>query len=332
MGITANSGPFVGFGITQTSSGLTQEYNEERGPSVFDLGICMMDPRPQFNYKPGNAIGSQVKAFFNDAGKVDYIPYAISSAAISQSSATVPTANTALTLVPLSTLGAFQTTIIAPESGIATSVIAIDSTASVLVFGQSGTVAVWNPAGGAGRVVSVTHTSCLDCVTGNVYTILGRDVYGFKMQETIVPSTVTATGTGRKAFKYIQSIIAATTIGSTGVGIGFGDTFGLPIKFPYNTIDLNLGVSTGYQSIVNTVSATSSNTITASTAVTQTASMPDVRGTWTSSIATTGTSATIATGAAVRIQIRQRITPQMVSAVTASDQTSIFGAAQYSTF
>lgn len=331
MGITANSGPFLGFGITQTSSGLVQEYNEERGPSAFDLGSGMMDPRSYFNYKPGNPAGYQVKVLYEGVGQIDYIPFAISSMAISPSASTVPSAGAVLTLSPQSTYGAIQTTIIAPESGISTSVIAIDSTASVLTFGQSGTIAVWNPAAGTGRNISITMSATE--ATAQVMTVFGRDMYGIKMQESITASTLSSVGIGRKAFKYISSILpATTTITSTGVGIGFGDTFGMPIKFPYTTQDLSLSLSTGYQSIMNTVSATSSNTTTASTAATQTSTMPDIRGTWLSSVATTGTIGSIASGAAVRVQIRQRITAIMASNVTASDQTSIFGIAQYSTF
>ena len=154
MGITANSGPYVQYGITQTSSGAVTEYNEERAPAVLDLGQAMLDPRPYFNYGPGNAVGTQLKAFYdNNTATVDYCPWTANSSAISGSSATVPVAGVALTLTPLASFGAIQTTIIAPETGQSVSVIAIDSTANVLTFGSGGTIACWNPNAGSGRCI-----------------------------------------------------------------------------------------------------------------------------------------------------------------------------------
>jgi hypothetical protein len=46
MVINANSGPSVQFGISQTSSGQVMQYNEDRAPSIDDLGTGFMDPRP----------------------------------------------------------------------------------------------------------------------------------------------------------------------------------------------------------------------------------------------------------------------------------------------
>jgi hypothetical protein len=329
MGITAISGPQVVYGVAQTSTGGTQEYNEERGPSLFDLGQATGDPRFYFNYDPGSPVGTQVKGFYGQRAQVDYIPYGISSCAISQSSGTVPTAGTALTLAPLSTLGAFATTIIAPETGKSVSVVAIDSTAAVLTFGSGGTVALWNPQAGTGRAISITTSSSGDVVAGNGYTVFGRDMYGIKMEETILASTVTATGVGKKAFKYISQIIASTTVTSTGVGIGFIDTFGFPLRFNYVTPDVVISFSTNYQSAMTAATASSSTTTTASTA-TQTSTTGDVRGTWASTIATTGTSATIATGGAVRVYCSQNITATMASNITFTDTTAMFGNAQFS--
>ena len=71
------------------------------------------------------------------------------------------------------------------------------------------------------------------------------------------------------------------------------------------------------------VGQNSSGAITvASTAATQTSTTPDIRGTYASSTATTG--------GALRVQIMQMITPTMLASVTASDATSVFGIAQYS--
>ena len=330
MGITANSGPFVQYGITQTSSGAVTEYNEERGPATFDLGFGVLDPRPNFNYGPGNAVGTQLKSFYNGWVSADWIPYAINSSAISMSSATpIATGTSAVTITAYASNGVTLTTIIAPENGTTVTCWAIDSTAAVLPFGQSGTIAAWNPASGTGRVINLTTTTTN--ATPIICLVNGRDMYGFKMTEAITASTLSSVGIGRKAFKYITSVICATTtINSTGLGIGFIDTFGLPLKLPYMTNDMSIAFSTNYFSPIAAVAVTSAIVSAAST-TTQTSTTSDVRGVYASTIATNGTAANIISGsAAVRVQIKQNITANMVSAITASDQTAFFGLTQYS--
>ncbi len=329
MGITANSGPMVSYGITQTSTGGTTEYNEERGPSLYDLGHGVLDPRYYFNYDPGNPVGTRLYGFFGTRALVDYMPFTANSSAISGSSATVPVAGTALTLTPLASFGAIQTTIIAPETGTSTSVIAIDSTAAVVTYGTGGTIAIWNPAAGSGRVISLTKAST--DATALVYTVNGRDMYGIKMTETITASTLSSVGIGRKAFKYISSIVpATTTINSTGVGVGFIDTFGFPL---YTTYFGQTAVTVSSAPMVPTsITLSSVNAVVASTVATATSTVPDARGTYTSSIATAGTTTTIPAGTAVRITISQPITPAMTNSVTATDTSGMFGITQYSGF
>ncbi len=339
MAITAWSGPLVGFGISQASSGLVSQYNEERGPSVFDLGQGMIDPRSQYNYKPGSPVGTQIKVLFDQTALVDYIPFAATSSSILPSSASgAPVAGTALTLTPISSLGAFQTTIIAPETGQAVSVIAIDSTAATLNYGQGGTIAAWNPAAGTGRAIQVINSSNANT---EQYIVRGRDMYGFKMTETILASTTsTGTGVGQKAFKYIQSVTpsTATTISATGVGIGFADKFGMPLVANYfgNT---SVVTSTGGLYSKSLTSFTSVESLVGSTAATQTSTTPDVRGVTspTSIFTTNGTSAngaggTNAQSTGARITILQYVTANMVFGVTATSAATVFGPAQFSDF
>ena len=316
MGITAVSGPQVAFGITTTSTGQVQDYNEERGPSLYDLGTAAMDPRYQFAYAPGSAVGTRVYGFYNNAAIVDYVPTTLQTSAIAVSSATAPTAGTALTLASASSaVGTYATTIIAPETGTTSeNLIAIDSTAQYLSFGQSGTIAIWNPAAGTGRQLTLT-TAGNSSLDGGSWSIAGRDMYGFKMTETISVSSQAMTT--RKAFKYVSSVVAATTIGSTGIRIGFNDTFGLPL----------LATNTGYGlriKLTPTASlqyANSSGPITTGSTATQAATSSDPRGTYASTTASNGT---------LRLQIVQEITPAMVNSISATDYSGMFGATQYS--
>lgn len=317
MGVTAISGPHLVYGQTQISSGSVGEYNEERGPSLYDLGTGVMDPRFNFSYSPGSAVGTRVYGFANNAAMVDFVPMTLQTSAIAVSSATAPVAATALTLAAgSSALGTYTTTIIAPETGRETaSLIAIDSTAAYLTYGSNDTVAVWNPAAGAGRQITLATAGNSSNDVGS-WTVFGRDVYGFKISETISVSTQ-AMAT-RKAFKYVQAIYAPATVGATGVKVGFNDTFGLPL-LAGNT---GLGLLIKLTPTASLQYALSSGPITTGSTATQTATSSDPRGTYASTTASNGT---------LRLQIVQSITPAMTNAITPTDYSAMFGAAHYST-
>jgi hypothetical protein len=150
------------------------------------------------------------------------------------------------------------------------------------------------------------------------FTILGRDMYGFKMSETIAAGSTTLTG--KKAFKYITSIQASTTLTSTGFLIGYGDVFGFPLKLPY--VSINTAVAFSSNALTFTAGTVSSVTVVlASTVATQTSTTPDVRGTYASSIASNGT---------VRMQMIQNTDAFQMSQITASDVSPLFGGTQFS--
>jgi hypothetical protein len=206
---------------------------------------------------------------------------------------------------------------VAPETGQTVSVIAIDSTAATLPFGSAGTAALWNPAAGTGRALSIVPSSNLDA---GPWTIIGRDMYGYKITETILSSQVTAT---QKTYKYVSSIIAATTITSTGVSIGLTDTYGFPMAVAYSGANVSVGMSSGAGggAIVNTIVLSTVNSLFASTAATQSSTTPDVRGTFTSSIASNGAN-----------RLQMIVTPGATAFATVGTTTigPIFGATQFS--
>lgn len=311
MGITAISGPHISYGIVQTSSGLTNEYNEQRSPDVSDLGYSMMDPRPYFSYQPGGAVTETVNGFFNAGAYIDYVPSAVSSNNLATNQA--PVANTALTLTAGS--GVTSTTIVAPETGLTTgTLLCIDSTAATLAYGTAGTVQMWNPAAGTGRCVSITTSSSGD---GGSWSIYGRDMYGIPMTENLSVTGSSATVTSRKAFKYISAIKASTTITSTGIIVGVSDTFGLPLLAKNTGLNLTVRIIT----TSSLVSANSSGPITTGSTATQTATSSDPRGTYASTTATNGTN---------RLQMWMPVTPAMTYGVTATDTSLLFGATQFS--
>jgi hypothetical protein len=344
MSLTANSGPFLSYGAVTQANGTVTEYNDERGPSIFDLGTLFADPRGAFSYKPGSRQGTDIFGFFNNRYTVDYIPSAISSNLLmtstfsSTNSFAFTTANpvtapaliwpTCAIAVNLfsSKTGITPTTIVAPETGRATgTLLCIDSTAVMLGFGPSNTVNAWNPAGGAGRCLAITTSSSGD----GPITISGRDFYGFKITETLALTDTTRASTNAagitvktlKAYKYIASVVMSTTTTSTGVGIGTNDTYGFPLFVNYLSPDTSVFISTTAYNSSGTVVLTSA-TITLGATATATSTTGDVRGTYASTTASDGSS--------VRFVINRTITPAMAFGVSNSDYSSVFGVTQYS--
>jgi len=96
MSITANSGPYIAFG--QNTIGTITDYNPDLGPSLFWGGVGRIDPRPNFNYIPGQASGAFTAGFgTSDCQTISYAPYALGTAAIAAAANVV--SGTAMTLV-----------------------------------------------------------------------------------------------------------------------------------------------------------------------------------------------------------------------------------------
>jgi hypothetical protein len=312
MGITAISGPHVVYGVTQNSTGGVTEYNEQRAPSLYDLGTAFADPRANFSYRPGGAVSDQVYGIFNSRATVDAVVGTTLANNVVASQA--PVTGTALTLNTTGS-GVTQTTIVAPEDGSTVSVLCLGSTAATLTFGSADTVALWNPAAAVGRCLSVATNSSEN--TGTL-SIAGRDIYGYKMTESISILGSSAAVFTQKAYKYVSNIVlTSTTIVSTGITVGVSSIFGLPIVATYSGVDTDIRLI--FTSSL--VSANSSGAITVASTVTATSTTGDVRGTYGSSTALSATA---------RLQIAQHITAAMVAATTASDTSAIFGVTQYS--
>jgi len=321
MAITAHSGPIIAFGVTASTSPM--EYNPQRGPSLSDAADAFLDPRPAYGWQPGSGATSKVFGFYNNYGSIDVVLSSASSNALAISSNTQPVSGTAVTLTPSSAKDTFLTTITAPENGQTVSVICLGSTVIGLSYGSDGTVNVWNPAGIVGRGISITTSSSGD---GGTWTVAGRDVYGFKITETIATSSVTFTT--QKAFKYLAAtgaITASTTITSTGVSIGLSDRIGMPLFTPHNgaqLVQVNI-VSLANSSASGTVSLTSANFVAGSTATTTTTSTgADVRGTYTS---------TTVSNSSLRFQITVTPPPSAFQSLVNSNETTyLFGVTQFS--
>jgi hypothetical protein len=323
MTITAFSGPVVSFGTTPTSSAGTGllggdlEHNEQRAPSYSDLGDAMADPRVAYAYQPGSGVTAKSLGFFNNTGTVDFVPASINSIAFVVNTASSGTSTFTLAAAS-SANGTFSTTIIAPETGNVTgTLICIDSTATVLSFGSAGTLGVWNPAAGAGRNITIKPSSNLDAGS---YSIAGRDIYGYKMTETIAGGSTSLAG--KKAFKYVSSVTNTTTPTSTGILVGFGDVFGFPLAVSYVGLNATVYQSTNpFGSSAAVVALSSVVVVLASTVATQTSTTPDVRGTYASSVASNAVS---------RLQMLVTPPAASIASITSTNVAPLFGATQFS--
>jgi len=376
MSISANSGPYISFG--QNTIGLVTDYNPDLGPSLFWGGVGRIDPRPNFNYIPGQNFGAFTAGFAtSDAMTINYAPYALGNAAIAAAANVV--SGTAMTLVSTNStstgvsVGASctnyntgvavtgllmvdgfasftgviassvltvssltgtisigmtvsgtgvntGTTIVnqltGPAGGAGTYTVQGDDTASSTTmtaqatgttalaqpFGQSNTISLWNPQAMVSRAVSVTGSAS---ATGGNITISGYDIYGVPMSEVIAAPASATTVNGKKAFKYISSVVPAFT-DAHNYSIGTTDIYGFPLRsdnFGDVAINYNatgITANTGYTAAVTTSPATTST--------------GDVRGTY---------ALQSAADASKRLVVRQFITPANIGSIA-----GLFGVTQ----
>ena len=376
MSISANSGPYISFG--QNTIGLVTDYNPDLGPSLFWGGVGRIDPRPNFNYVPGQNFGAFTAGFAtSDAMTINYAPYALGNAAIAAAANVV--SGTAMTLVSTNStstgvsVGASctnyntgvavtgllmvdgfasftgviassvltvssltgtisigmtvsgtgvntGTTIVnqltGPAGGAGTYTVQGDDTASSTTmtaqatgttalaqpFGQSNTISLWNPQAMVSRAVSVTGSAS---ATGGNITISGYDIYGVPMSEVIAAPASATTVNGKKAFKYISSVVPAFT-DAHNYSIGTTDIYGFPLRsdnFGDVAINYNatgITANTGYTAAVTTSPATTST--------------GDVRGTY---------ALQSAADASKRLVVRQFITPANIGSIA-----GLFGVTQ----
>jgi len=376
MSISAFSGPVISYG--QNTIGTITDYNPDLGPSLFWGGVGRIDPRPNFNYIPGQASGAFTAGFgTSDTQTISYAPYALSTSAIAAAANVVSGAamtlvstnststgvsvnasctnyNTGTSVTGLLLLDGFAsftgviassiltvssltgtisigmtltgtgvntgTTIVNQLTGASgstgTYTVQGDDTASSTTmtaqatgtsalaqpFGQSNTVYLWNPQALVARAVNVTGSASS---TGGNITISGYDIYGVPMSEVIAAPAGATTVNGKKAFKYISSVVPAFT-DAHNYSVGTTDIYGFPLRsdfFSDVAINYNAAIitaNTGYVAAVTTSPATTTT--------------GDVRGTYALQSAADGSK---------RLAIRQFVLPANMSSFT-----GLFGVTQ----
>jgi len=190
---------------------------------------------------------------------------------------------------------------------------------NVLPQGSAGTVNLWNPQAVLSRVLTYTAASSATYTTA---TASGYDIYGYPMVESVT-LTAGSTVTGKKAFKYIKSVVLSggTADTSHAYSVGTSALVGLPIRAD-SSGELTAAAAASL-SVLNPV--TNFTGFTAAVTTPATATTGDVRGTIDLSNAT-GVNLTPATGTN-RYVIRQSPQPYNVSS-----STGLFGVTQYTNF
>jgi hypothetical protein len=101
---------------------------------------------------------------------------------------------------------------------------AVPNAASPYVNG--GVASIFNPIEGLARNVAIAANAG---ASGNACLVSGYDVFGVPMSETIT-AVAASTVWGKKAFKYIASIVPGTTDAGHTLSAGWGDTFGFNLR------------------------------------------------------------------------------------------------------
>lgn len=216
-----------------------------------------------------------------------------------------PVAATARTRAPIGNASILtNVSLTPPASSIAAAVVPNAATGQL----GAGLAAVFDSRYGAGRNLRVQGATA----NTTVLTVVGYDVHGNYMTESITVAGGTTITSGLKAFKYIASITAGGT-NATGVAVGLGDLFG----FAWRSDSYGLTVVRSNFTNVLLPVASYSPAITGPS----TATSADVRG-------TVNLAATFTSNGTSRLTIAAFPSADQVVNATPIGYTSLFGVPQ----
>jgi len=175
---------------------------------------------------------------------------------------------------------------------------------------QTPGIYLWNPMALVGRAVAVTAAASATATTA---TVSGFDIYGYPMQENITISAGNQVS-GKKAFKYIYSIVLNAADATHAYSVDTTDVFGLPLRSDtFGDILINDATS-----LEQTTLITAATNYVNADRTTATATTGDVRGTYAGFTSSTG---------ANKLIVRQSPPPYNVQSTT-----GLFGLTQYYNF
>jgi hypothetical protein len=233
--MTAFEGPLIVYG-TRNAPGQGGTNNPNKAPSPFGQGVGLLDDRAGYNVNRWGCItwmgsGGAFVPLINQA------PTALTVTNIAASQ--TATAGTALTLVSSANSGVTLVasggvTIWASGNLIPANTLVLDGLPGLITPYQNVTqpssgnpmVSLYDPTKSISRNVRITCSGDDHLAT---FLVSGYDLYGYTQTETIAGVT-TAVASGKKAFKFITSIVPAGTVSSTALTVGTGDVIGFPLR------------------------------------------------------------------------------------------------------
>lgn len=241
-------------------------------PSLDAGGMGIQDARLPWN-SANSATGAQAIGWYL-AGPhpvIDAVPSTLSTVAIS--AAAVPTAGTPLVLVSSSGAGITvlsSSALVLPSlNTIPSGTLVIDSSPAVIRFGASDYTVFYDAGTSIARNIQIRSVGD---DSGATFLVSGYDLYGYPMTERITGSSgAPGTATGKKAFKFVTSIVPAGTLSGSNVSVGQGDTYGLPLL---------LNATTALMGFWNNLIITGAGTATVADTNAPTSVTGDVRGTY----------------------------------------------------
>lgn len=293
--------------------------NPDLAPSLIWGGIGIRDPRWLPRIGAGALVAggyaNQDAGWYMSAGGLvvcDQVPAQLQSNNIAAAQGV--TSGTAMTLAAASTgitvLASALSLLIPIGATIPAGALVIDGNTAYQGGGSSNGFKFFNPTAGVARAVRVTAAAD---ATGGAIVVNGYDIYGQPMTESIT-AVASTTVSGKKAFKYIVSIVPGVTDAGHNYSVGTSDIFGLNVRadfFAYTRIVWD-----------NTVIIANTGFVAAVTTDPATATTGDVRGTYATQSASDGTK-----------RLQMFVAPSvatMVASSLANAQVGLIGVEQYS--
>lgn len=190
---------------------------------------------------------------------------------------TLAGASTGITVVPAGGFFLFPKAVTVPAGA-----LCLDGSPAIFRFGSGFITGFYDPGSMLSRAVSVTGVAG---GTGGDFLVSGYDAYGEAMSETITATAGATSVNGKKAFKFVSSIVPQFT-DAHNYSFGTTDIFGFPLlaaSFYDQTINWN-----------NALIVASTGFVAAVTAA-PTATTGDVRGTYAVQSASDGTKRLVVT-------------------------------------
>ncbi len=225
---TAVSGPFVAYGYNALPSGGGQN-NEEAGPGAMFGGNGFLDPRVGYDNRRSGwvASGTEYRRVLSatpqalGAANIAALAHVVSGTAM-----TLATASTGITV-----LGAAGLYVNGSGNTVPANALVLDGNPSLTSYGLADSAGNYanNSYANSTMIARAVQVTGVSGGAGGAFLVSGYDVYGYPMTETITAAAGVATNNGKKAFKFIASVVPQFT-DAHNYSVGTTDIFGLPMR------------------------------------------------------------------------------------------------------